>query len=107
MQDVPKAPSMEAVDPQIDVWVEATKKLTGKIVEERKPWIENINEENIRHFAQGTDDQNPLWLDAAIAAKTKWGGIIAPPSMISSTVFNTPTTAPNVASLPLLKRRRP
>jgi acyl dehydratase len=82
MQEVSKVSSMDAIDRQIDTWVEATKKLTGKTVEERKPWIENINEENIRHFAQGTDDQNPLWLDAAIAAKTKWGGIIAPPSMI-------------------------
>ena len=62
--------SMETVNSQIDAWVELTKKLTGNIVEERKPWVESINEENIRHFAQGTDDHNPLWLDSGVASKT-------------------------------------
>ena len=69
-------------DRQIDVWVEATQGMVGKIVEERQPWVEKVTDEAIRHFAHGTDDRNPLWLDPAAAAKTKWGGVIAPPSFI-------------------------
>jgi acyl dehydratase len=99
MTEASSAVVMESVDRQIDAWVEATKKLTGTVVEERKPWIENVNEENIRHFAQGTDDQNPLWLDPAVAAKTKWGGIIAPPAMIFANRYPILHGAPLAAPL--------
>jgi acyl dehydratase len=99
MQDISNAPALETIDRQIDAWVEATKKLTGKIVEERKPWVEQINEENIRHFAQGSDDQNPLWLDPVIAAKTRWGGIIAPPAMIFTNRYPILHGAPMAAPL--------
>lgn len=99
MTEASSAVVMESVDRQIDAWVEATKKLTGTVVEERKPWIENVNEENIRHFAQGTDDQNPLWLDPAVAAKTKWGGIIAPPAMIFANRYPILHGAPMAAPL--------
>ena len=34
----------------------------------------------IRHFAEGMGDENPLWLDDRYARNTKWGGIIAPPT---------------------------
>jgi acyl dehydratase len=99
MTEASSAVVMESVDRQIGAWVEATKKLTGTVVEERKPWIENVNEENIRHFAQGTDDQNPLWLDPAVAAKTKWGGIIAPPAMIFANRYPILHGAPMAAPL--------
>src|SRR6516225_2304791 len=99
MTEASSAVVMESVDREIDAWVEATRKLTGKVVEERKPWIENVNEENIRHFAQGTDDQNPLWLDPTVAAKTKWGGIIAPPAMIFANRYPILHGAPMAAPL--------
>jgi acyl dehydratase len=99
MNAVVQPSSMEEIDRRIDLWVEATKKLTGQIVEERKPWVEDISEENIRHFAQGTDDQNPLWLDPAVAAKTRWGGIIAPPAMIFANRYPILHGAPMAAPL--------
>lgn len=36
----------------------------------------------ILRFAEGIGDDNPLWTDAAYAASTQHGGIIAPPSFI-------------------------
>ena len=70
------------VDVRIDAWVEATKALTGKVVEERKPWLTEVTADSIRHFAHGTDDDNPLWLDAVHAARSRFGGVIAPPAFI-------------------------
>lgn len=70
------------IDRQIDLWVEATRALDGKVVEERKPWIELVTADSIRHFCQGTDDNNPLWLDDAAAAASRWGGPVAPPAFI-------------------------
>lgn len=36
----------------------------------------------IMRFCEGTGDDNPLWTDAAYAAGTRFGGLIAPPSFI-------------------------
>jgi acyl dehydratase len=36
----------------------------------------------ILRFCEGIGDDNPLWTDAAYAAQTQYGGIIAPPSFI-------------------------
>jgi acyl dehydratase len=99
MHDVSNTAPQQEIDRQIDAWVEATKKLTGKTVEERKPWIENVTDEAVRHFAQGTDDQNPLWLDPKAAAKSKWGGIIAPPSIIFANRYPILHGAPMAAPL--------
>lgn len=71
-----------ALDRQIDAWAAATRALTGQIVEERKPWIETVTDEAIRHFAYGTDDRNPLWFDPLAGAQSRWAGQIAPPALI-------------------------
>ncbi|MGH7121617.1 MAG: FAS1-like dehydratase domain-containing protein [Acetobacteraceae bacterium] len=80
--DTLSQPTAEQIDRKVDAWVEATRAMTGKVVTERAPWIENISGEAIRHFAQGTDDQNPLWLDPAVGGKSRWGTTIAPPCLI-------------------------
>jgi acyl dehydratase len=36
----------------------------------------------ILKFTEGTGDPNPLWRDAEYAGKTRYGGIVAPPSFI-------------------------
>jgi len=36
----------------------------------------------IRQFVRAVDDPNPLWQDEEYAGKTKYGGIIAPPTFI-------------------------
>jgi acyl dehydratase len=40
------------------------------------------NEDAFRHVAEAYGDDNPLWCDAAYAAKTRWGGAIAPPHLV-------------------------
>ena len=37
-----------------------------------------------RHLANGYGDGNPLWSDRGYAAKTRWGGLIAPPMFVTS-----------------------
>ncbi|MGF7161002.1 acyl dehydratase [Rhodoligotrophos appendicifer] len=43
-------------------------------------WNYEASRDSIRHYAWGLGDDNPLWSDPAYAAKTRWGGIIAPPT---------------------------
>jgi len=47
-------------------------------------WNYEASRDTIRHYAWGIGDDNPLWLDPAYAAKTRWGGIIAPPTFMHS-----------------------
>jgi acyl dehydratase len=39
------------------------------------------NEDAFRHVAQAYGDDNPLWCDPEYAAKSRWGGPIAPPNL--------------------------
>jgi acyl dehydratase len=48
------------------------------------PFYEELNRDAIRHFAWACGDDNPLWLDEAYAARTRWGGIVAPPCILYS-----------------------
>ncbi len=50
-----------------------------------EPWCHEATRDNIRHYAHGIGDDNPLWCDPDYAAKTKYGGIIALPSFLFST----------------------
>lgn len=43
------------------------------------PHCRVAHEDTIRHFVHAYGDDNPLWSDPEYAAKTRWGGIIAPP----------------------------
>ena len=56
-----------------------------KITRTLEPWVTEINIDAIRHYAWGIGDDNPLWLDAEYAAKTRYGGILAPPSILYAT----------------------
>ncbi len=45
------------------------------------PFNEYATEDAIRHYSQGIGDTNPLYYDGEYAKKTRWGRLIAPPSM--------------------------
>lgn len=47
-----------------------------------EPWCHEATRDNIRHYAHGIGDDNPLWCDPDYAAATKHGGIVAPPSFL-------------------------
>jgi acyl dehydratase len=38
--------------------------------------------DNVRRFAHGYGDSNPLWCDPDYARTTRWGGLIAPPTFL-------------------------
>jgi acyl dehydratase len=45
-----------------------------------EPWCYEATRDNIRHYAHGIGDDNPLWCDPEYAARTRYGTLIAPPS---------------------------
>ena len=47
-------------------------------------WNEEASKDVIRHYAWGLGDDNPLFTDAAYAARTGWGCLIAPPTFLFS-----------------------
>lgn len=56
-----------------------------KIDNTAEPWCYEATRDNIRHYAHGIGDDNPLWCDPAYAAKSHYGGIVALPSFLFST----------------------
>ncbi|MFT4561531.1 MAG: acyl dehydratase [Gammaproteobacteria bacterium] len=58
------------------------KRIGVKIGRTLEPWCYEATRDNIRHYAHGIGDDNPLWCDPDYAAKTAYRGIIAPPSFI-------------------------
>ena len=58
----------------------------GRPIEDTlEPWCHEATRDNIRHYAHGIGDDNPLWCDPAYAAATKQGGIVALPSFLFAT----------------------
>jgi acyl dehydratase len=75
------------VDARIDEFVARTREMTGSEVRERDPWNTEASADAIRHFAYGTDDGNPLWLDPDYAAKGRYKKIVAPPAFVVSVLY--------------------
>ncbi len=55
-----------------------------KIAREPAPWCTEATRDNIRHYAHGIGDDNPLWCDPDYAAGSAHGGIVALPSFLFS-----------------------
>jgi acyl dehydratase len=47
-----------------------------------EPWCYEVTRDNIRHYAHGIGDDNPLWCDPSYAASAPQGGLVAPPSFL-------------------------
>jgi acyl dehydratase len=63
--------------------VTALRRLIGvPIADTVEPWCYEATRDNIRHYAHGVGDDNPLWCDPQYAAGTKYGTIVAPPSFV-------------------------
>jgi acyl dehydratase len=59
------------------------RKLIGVPIEDSlEPWCYEASRDNIRHWAHGIGDDNPLWCDPEYAATTSYGRVLAPPSFI-------------------------
>ena len=64
---------------------ELRQRIGVKISQTAEPWCHEATRDNIRHYAHGIGDDNPLWCDPDYAAKSQYGGIIALPSFLFST----------------------
>jgi len=64
---------------------ELRERIGVKIDNTLEPWCHEATRDNIRHYAHGIGDDNPLWCDPEYAAKTRWGGIVALPSFLFAT----------------------
>ena len=53
-----------------------------KITDSVEPWCYEATRDNIRHYAHGIGDDNPLWCDPEYARSTRYGDVIAPPSFL-------------------------
>jgi len=86
---------------RIDLFYEQTRLLDGREIVERPPWNTLASADAIRHFAHGTSDDNPLWLNEAYAATTPLGGLLAPPGFVCSVLYpflhGAPVEAPLVS----------
>jgi len=56
-----------------------------KIEATAEPWCYEATRDNIRHYAHGIGDDNPLWCDPEYAKTSKFGGIVALPSFLFAT----------------------
>lgn len=56
-----------------------------KIGATAEPWCYEATRDNIRHYAHGIGDDNPLWCDPEYAGRSRFGGITALPSFLFST----------------------
>jgi acyl dehydratase len=84
---------------QIKDFVVATQQLTGREMRERRLWNTTVTTDAIRHFAYGTSDDNPLWLDASYAADSRFGRPVAPPAFLTSVLYPVLHGAPIEAPL--------
>lgn len=64
---------------------ELRQRIGVKIGHTVEPWCHEATRDNIRHYAHGIGDDNPLWCDPAYAARSHYGGIVALPSFLFST----------------------
>jgi len=66
-----------------DAALDSLRRLIGvPIADTVEPWCYEVTRDNIRHYAHGIGDDNPLWCDPAYAAGTNYGRILAPPSLV-------------------------
>ena len=64
---------------------ELRQRIGVRITKTLEPWVTEVNIDAIRHYALGIGDDNPLWLDPEYAGKTRYAGIIAPPTILYAT----------------------
>ena len=60
------------------------KRIGVKIENTLEPWCHEATRDNIRHYAHGIGDDNPLWCDPNYAKETDFGDVVALPSFLFS-----------------------
>ena len=83
-QEQPRAATIEREFPKItrEGLDDLRKRIGVKIGVTAEPWCYEATRDNIRHYAHGIGDDNPLWCDPSYARGTAYGDVIAPPSFV-------------------------
>src|SRR6185295_3079802 len=68
----------------------AIRALIGKPIGAPSVAPDPVNQPMIRHWAAALEDHNPVYTDAALAASSRFGGIVAPPLMLQTWTMPTP-----------------
>ena len=86
-QEKPRARTIEREFPKItqEGLDDLRQRIGVKIGATAEPWCHEATRDNIRHYAHGIGDDNPLWCDPDYAATTPYGGIVALPSFLFAT----------------------
>jgi len=93
-----EASTKEEFYKQVDEWLDGRKKRIGEVhipqlgvwpPDARVSFVAGLNNELvtadlIRHYADAIGDKNPLWRNEVYAKRTRWGGIIAPPTFMDA-----------------------
>lgn len=76
--------SSERLFPKItdDALADLRRRIGVPITDTLEPWCHEATRDNIRHYAHGIGDDNPLWCDPDYAVKSRFGTIVAPPSFL-------------------------
>ena len=69
-------------DAQADPVRERLERYVGKPMGPASVAPDPVNVPMIRHWVDALDDRNPVYLDEALAATTRFGGLVAPPAML-------------------------
>lgn len=66
--------------------------LVGRPVSDGGPSVapDPVNQPMIRHWAAAFEDANPVYTDPAAAARSRFGGVVAPPLMLQTWTMATP-----------------
>src|ERR1700704_1480492 len=69
--------------------------LVGRPISDTGPTYapDPVNQPMIRHWAAAFDDGNPVYTDPEVAARSRFGGIVAPPLMLQTWTMATPKIA--------------
>ena len=71
-------------DAEVDAVRARLEKYVGKPMGPPSVAPDPVNVPMIRHWVDALDDRNPVYLDEAIAATSRFGGIVAPPAMLQT-----------------------
>jgi acyl dehydratase len=75
---------MSDADAEVDPVRVRLEKYVGKPMGPPSVAPDPVNVPMIRHWVDAFDDRNPVYLDEEAAARTRFGGIVAPPAMLQT-----------------------
>ncbi len=77
-------------DNEVDAVRESLEKYVGKPLGAPAAAPDEVNVPMIRHWVDALDDRDPVYLDEEVAATTRFGGIVAPPTMLQTWTMGRP-----------------